>query len=82
MALKAGGWVNLWQPHIPCLVEEDWRMPRTLELDLTGAAGTAVLLVGAVLWRSASAARAARTPGVASSVEMDERRTPGAASAL
>ena len=49
---------------------------------LTGAAGTAVLLVGAVLWRRASTARAARTPGVASSVEMDERRTPGAASAL
>lgn len=36
VALKAGGWVNLWQPHIPCLVEEDWRMPRALELDLTG----------------------------------------------
>ena len=36
VALKAGGWINLWVTALPCRVSEDWRMPRTLSLDLTG----------------------------------------------
>ena len=36
MALRTGGWLNLWRDSVLCHVEEDWRMPQSLEVDVAG----------------------------------------------
>ena len=36
MPLRLGGWLNLWKREVLCRVDEDWRLPRTLRVDLAG----------------------------------------------